>query len=105
MPMCADSQSNLFLGGEGDAWFARNMESLNVGPDAPDVSFICSTLRTFRQEISSILEIGCGGGAKIRVLSEYFVSDGYGIDPSREAIKAANEKMPPPILIWIFKPA
>ena len=43
-----------------------------------------------------ILEIGCGAGAKVRVLSEYFQSDGYGIDPSSEAIKAANEKLSPP---------
>lgn len=93
--MCPDSQSELFLAGEGDAWFARNMASVKVTPEAPDVNFICATLETFRQEISSILEIGCGAGAKVEALSEYFQSDGYGIDPSKEAITVATERLSP----------
>ena len=96
MPMCADSQSSLFLGGEGDAWFARNIESINVSPDAPDLRLIYSTLGSFRHEINNILEIGCSSGAKVRALSEYFESDGYGIDPSREAIKVASAKLSAP---------
>ena len=91
MPMCADSQSSLFLEGEGDAWFARNPENLSAPADSPDISFICSTLQSFSHEISSILEIGCGGGAKVSLLSKYFQSDGYGIDPSKQAIKTATE--------------
>lgn len=92
MPMSEHSQSSLFLGGEGDAWFSRNSESLNATSVSPDISFIFSTLDGFHNSISNILEIGCGGGAKLSALSKHFNSLGYGIDPSKKAIHSASEK-------------
>jgi ubiquinone/menaquinone biosynthesis C-methylase UbiE len=90
--MSEHSQSSLFLGGEGDAWFLRNSESLLTPSDSPDISFISSTLKAFQNSISTILEIGCGGGAKLSALSKCFDSLGYGIDPSKKAIQSAREK-------------
>jgi ubiquinone/menaquinone biosynthesis C-methylase UbiE len=90
--MSEHSQSSLFLGGEGDAWYMRNSENLYTASDSPDVGFISSTLNAFQNSNSTILEIGCGGGAKLSALSEYFDSLGYGIDPSKRAIRSAREK-------------
>ena len=91
MLMSEHSQSNLFLSGEGDAWFLRNSESLNTGSNSPDIDYICSTLNAFQNTVSSILEIGCGGGAKLSALSKHFDSEGHGIDPSEKAIQWANK--------------
>jgi ubiquinone/menaquinone biosynthesis C-methylase UbiE len=89
--MSKHSQSNLFLGGEGDAWFLRNSDSLNTAPGFPDIDFITSTLSAYQNSISTILEIGCGEGSKLSALSKYFDSLGYGIDPSKKAIESASE--------------
>jgi ubiquinone/menaquinone biosynthesis C-methylase UbiE len=69
----------------------RNTESLKTASDSPDIRFICSTLNSFENEVSRILEIGCGGGTKISTLSKHFDSDGYGLDPSEKAIMYAKE--------------
>jgi hypothetical protein len=59
MLMSEHSQSSLFLGGEGDAWYMRNSENLYTASDSPDVGFISSTLNAFQNSNSTILEIGC----------------------------------------------
>lgn len=85
------SQSSLFLDGEADAWFLRNQESISLGTESFDVSYLCSTLNAYQDKISNILEIGCGGGAKLIALSNHFNAVGDGIDPSGIAIQSAKE--------------
>jgi ubiquinone/menaquinone biosynthesis C-methylase UbiE len=91
--MSDSSQSNLFLNGEGDAWFSRNSESAYESQTNVDISIICSTLAQFKSKISKILEIGCGGGAKVGTLSNYFDAEGHGIDPSKVAIESARSRL------------
>ena len=90
--MSDSSQSSLFLNGEGDAWFARNSESTYESKSTSDINFICSTLEEFKSSIFRVLEIGCGGGAKVKTLSDYFNAEGHGIDPSKVAIESANNR-------------
>jgi ubiquinone/menaquinone biosynthesis C-methylase UbiE len=96
MLMSEHSQSNLFLNGEGDAWFVRNRENANIVKVPQDIAFICSTLEGFENKINRVLEIGCAGGEKLSALQKHFNAEGYGIDPSKEAIESAKKHFGPP---------
>ena len=86
------NQGEKFLGGEGDEWFLRNQESLEGKLEEPSVKFIQYSLGEFRDEISNLLEIGCGGGAKLSILPSFFGAKGYGVDPSQKAIDFAKKR-------------
>ena len=86
------NQGEKFLGGEGDAWFLRNQDSLDRTLEDPSVKFIRYSLNEFRHEIFNVLEIGCGGGSKLSSLSSFFSAKGYGIDPSQKAINFAKKR-------------
>ncbi len=88
----SENQGQKFLDGEGDAWFLRNSQSLKITPAHPSIDFISLSLSPFRDEISTILEIGCGGGAKLSALSRIFAAKGCGIDPSKKAIEFARKE-------------
>jgi ubiquinone/menaquinone biosynthesis C-methylase UbiE len=81
----------MFINGEGDAWFSRNLENSNTQLVPVDIDFIFSTLGTRKNEIANILEIGCSSGVKVKTLSEKFDAYGYGIDPSQVAIESARK--------------
>ena len=87
-------QGERFLNGEGDAWFLRNQSSLDISLDDPSVNFILNTLSNLEHEISKVLEIGCGGGAKLSAISRHLGAKGFGIDPSIKAIEFAKGKYP-----------
>lgn len=85
------SQSEIFLNGEGDAWFHHNQDKIEARDGATkELTFIFDTLNDFSGEVNKILEIGCGSGTKLRKLSDYFNASGSGIDPSKIAIEEAQ---------------
>lgn len=84
------SQSEIFLQSEGDAWFARNKFTLGDEIEFQDVKSITRNLLPFKDQISEILEIGCGNGAKLRQLCAIFAANGSGIDPSSSAITSGR---------------
>lgn len=86
------TQSDVFLHGEGDAWFLRNREQIeSLAGQTIDVDFICNSITPFRSTIRNILEIGCGSGDKLIRLAQFFDASGSGIDPSAVAINYARE--------------
>ena len=87
-----ESQSQIFENSEGNAWYTRNPKSNQITGNEQELDFIYSTLDPFRDQLSSILEIGCGGGAKLEALSKHFQASGFGIDPSVVAIKDATKR-------------
>ena len=88
------TQSQIFLATEGDAWFLRNSDFFSSNPVFHSVDFIVKTLAPFKEEISCLVEIGCGPGYKLEKLFEEFRADnGFGIDPSALAISAARERV------------
>ncbi len=88
------TQSNVFLHGEGDAWFSRNRAQIeSLSEQTIDVEFICNSLAPFSSTIQNILEIGCGSGDKLSRLAEYFDASGSGIDPSVVAISFAKKSV------------
>lgn len=86
-----DKQKDIFLNGEGDAWWRRNQDDESDVLDHFD--------RAILQRVgtpSSVLEIGSADGRRIaRLVRELPASTrALGVDPSAEAIASAQAKFP-----------
>lgn len=85
-------QSAIFLEGEGDAWYRRNREALEVQSAVREIP-----LQMFAPYLAAgerVLEIGCADGGNLARLVERQAIQGHGIDPSHEAVCAGKEKYP-----------
>jgi SAM-dependent methyltransferase len=71
-------QHDIFLGGEGDAWYRRNKTALA----SPLNDLLTQYLLASDLEGKKILDIGCGNGRRLARIG----GERYGIDPSAEAI-------------------
>ena len=83
------NQKEVFLDGEGDAWYSRNQISLNQIKESPELGL----LSKYIQDEYKILEIGCSDGTKLNCLKSLIKTQGnsfYGIDPSNLAIEEGN---------------
>ena len=85
------SQHNIFLQGEGDAWFMRNEAPAH---DQPPMWAI-TPLVTFVDDTSTVLEIGCSDGRNLAWLAADRMS-GAGVDPSDVAIATGLDRHPRP---------
>jgi ubiquinone/menaquinone biosynthesis C-methylase UbiE len=83
-------QTRIFLQGEADSWYRRNKKALAARNTFHEIDVLCRTLATFKPEMRSILEIGCGNGAKLHQLCEFFEAEGRGIDPGADAVGDGN---------------
>jgi ubiquinone/menaquinone biosynthesis C-methylase UbiE len=88
--MSSGPQTTIFLQGEGDSWYDRNKEALAAQTSFHEIDVLCRTLAAYRQDIKSILEVGCGNGAKLDQLCEFFGGEGRGIDPGALAVADGN---------------
>jgi ubiquinone/menaquinone biosynthesis C-methylase UbiE len=85
-------QREVFLQSEGDAWFRRNPRS----PDSrgfPQSDFLLREINELAPVPSKgarVLEIGCGDGARLGWLREQRGFECYGVDPSAQAVAAAQ---------------
>lgn len=84
-------QSDIFLDGEGDNWFARNQHAIANGET--------SEIGTIERALSahppgSVLEIGCSNGSKLAALCRHFGARGSGVDPSEAAVREGNARFP-----------
>lgn len=82
------SQKHIFLSGEGDSWYNRN---LLHKPDSQSLSYDVECIIEFCKapavgEVKRVLEIGCSDGTKLNTLAKHFNAVGFGIDPSASAI-------------------
>lgn len=81
------SQKNVFLEGEGDAWFQRNRYGLNNIDSSKDMIIRALGFLTVRGHMK-ILEIGCSNGSRLQLIKEKLIDvECFGIDPSIEAIE------------------
>jgi ubiquinone/menaquinone biosynthesis C-methylase UbiE len=85
------NQSKVFLESEGDGWFERNKTAVNSKSSFYETETIKRVLQHYKENINSVLEIGCGNGAKLFDLCDYFKATGSGIDPSAAAVKNGKE--------------
>lgn len=87
-----ESQKNVFLESEGDAWFRRNRSVIDTASAIRDIP-----LQMFAPYLATgdaVLEIGCADGSNLAVLAQRHGIYGHGIEPSHEAIVTGKEKYP-----------
>jgi len=85
------NQRDVFLTGEGNAWFQRNKNNL---AEIDDTDIVAKAIKFV--ELSCplrILEIGCSNGSRLELLKQIFTdAEYYGLDPSEDAIRMGKEK-------------
>ncbi|RTL30674.1 MAG: class I SAM-dependent methyltransferase [Burkholderiales bacterium] len=84
------NQGSVFMEGEGNAWFARNIETIAKKTDYNELDAVKRTLSPFSHNINDILEIGCSSGDKLAHLCLHFDAKGKGVDPSATAVEHGN---------------
>ncbi len=88
-------QKEIFLAGEGDAWFERNTRGPGARkfPDEdPLLMELLGILRSATTPAVRVLEIGCGEGARLAWLKEHRGCDCQGVDPSARAVESARRR-------------
>jgi ubiquinone/menaquinone biosynthesis C-methylase UbiE len=88
-----ENQGEIFLRGEGDGYYDRNMSALEREDRFYCEELLCQALSPFKGEVNRILEIGCSSGDKLQYLCKVFEADGRGIDPSSNAVAAGNGRL------------
>lgn len=87
-------QKQEFLIDEGDRWFSRNRSTLSA-PSAMREIVIARIANHLPEACPSrVLEIGCGHGSNLSALASLRPVDGYGIDPSKEAVAVGATMFP-----------
>ena len=89
-----EKNRKLFKEGEANEWFKRNKDSFENNKKDQVVSLLKKWLKPFKTDIKKILEIGCGTGHRLNQISKHLMADGFGIDPSTDAIKFITHKFP-----------
>lgn len=85
-------QKDVFLSGEGDAWYRRNKSQLDLA-NANDDSVV--ELITQQKLVpKKVLEIGCASGKRLNTIHQIFGASCSGIDVSNEAVLAGNTQYP-----------
>jgi SAM-dependent methyltransferase len=88
--MTERSQKDVFLGGEGDAWYERNLHNLRE----PGRDLVLTTLDAIGVVPKSVLEIGCANGYRVANICERFDAAGSGIEPSANAVADGRTRFP-----------
>lgn len=79
-------QKDIFLKSEGDKWFERNKGSLS------GVSKSYGLYKKYIKNGYKVLEIGCSSGNNLDYFQQHYNCEGYGIDPSKDAIDNGKQK-------------
>jgi ubiquinone/menaquinone biosynthesis C-methylase UbiE len=88
-------QKDIFLSGEGNAWFDRNADTL-AKKEMPGGDPLLLELLSLQvqfagvQGVGKVLEIGCGAGGRLAWVQQYMGLECYGIEPSESAVSQAN---------------
>ena len=83
-------QKDVFLAGEGDAWFARNEGALSARDWTQDP--VVARLGALAPRGARVLEVGCGEGSRLELLQKQLGFHVTGIDPSAKAVARANAR-------------
>jgi SAM-dependent methyltransferase len=85
---------NFFKDGEANQWFTRNLKTLELKDTAEIITLLTEWLYPFKAELSDVLEIGCGSGHRLKQISQTLKADGYGVEPSSEAVDYIRKSFP-----------
>lgn len=90
--MITTQQRDIFLAGEGDAYFKRNAGAYSAAPGAAALPL--SVLQAYARPGARVLEIGCANGLNLETLRLRTGCECSGIDPSGEAVEAGRKAFP-----------
>jgi ubiquinone/menaquinone biosynthesis C-methylase UbiE len=85
-------QKDVFLAGEGDAWYQRNSDLDQLPANDRLLRTILDLNSPAAAKGTNILEIGCGEGARLSWLVQNTESTCSGVDPSARAVDAARRR-------------
>ncbi len=88
------TNKSFFENGEADKWFRRNKEALDEGSVDSTNDLLIDWLKPYANEISNVLEIGCGNGHRLNKIVNSFSANGYGVEPSADAVEYINNTFP-----------
>jgi SAM-dependent methyltransferase len=91
--MSLTKQRDIFLGGEGDAYFRRNAPAYAT-QEAGRTSLPLQVLKHYVQPGKRVLEIGCANGLNLEALRRQAGCVGSGVDPSADAVEAGKRDFP-----------
>jgi SAM-dependent methyltransferase len=87
------TQERLFLSGEGDAYFKRNLQAIHMPkPWTTDPGL--RMLREQRLRPRRMLDLGCSNGWRCAAIRQRYGCQCLGVDPSRKAISAGRKQFP-----------
>ena len=89
-----EKNKDFFKNGEANQWFERNLKSFDLGDVDEVTALLAEWLYPFKEELSDILEIGCGSGHRLNHISQTLKADGYGVEPSSEAVDFIKNSFP-----------
>lgn len=89
-----DKNREFFKDGEANEWFRRNQKALESEQIMEDIELLTDWLKPFKSELSDILEIGCGSGHRLNQMSKKLMANGYGVEPSAEAVNYIGSQFP-----------
>jgi len=90
--MNGSRQRDVFLSGEGDAWFQRNSSVENMTSTSDDILLqALLELPLLKGAGTVVAEVGCGSGLRLKALETRNGWQVYGLDPSRHAVAALSE--------------
>ncbi|MAJ13380.1 MAG: hypothetical protein CMN44_00195 [SAR116 cluster bacterium] len=82
----------LFKEIEANQWFKRNIDAIENKDNNQVISLLINWLKPFKNEINKILEVGCGTGHGLNQIATNLKADGFGLEPSTDAVKYANNR-------------
>lgn len=87
-------QKDVFLQTEGDAWFERNLGGAPAREVTEADPLLTEILALPAEAVSgsTVLEIGCGDGARLAWLQKNRGCRCHGLDPSSKAVDAASKR-------------
>lgn len=89
-----EKNRSVFKNGEANEWFTRNIQTIENSGPSEIIDLLVKWLRPFGEELSNVLEIGCGSGHRLKQITKSLKIDGYGVDPSSLAINYINQFFP-----------
>ena len=89
-----EKNKDFFKNGEANQWFTRNLEALELKDTDEITALLTEWLYPFKEELSEVLEIGCGSGHRLKQISQTLKADGYGVEPSSEAVDYIKNSFP-----------
>ena len=84
-------QRDIFLSGEGNEWFNRNVHDTKAEPAYDFFLHDLCNLPLEKGESTNVAEIGCGQGFRLQKLAKNNGWKVYGLDPSSKSVDAAKK--------------